>query len=60
MGQMPKLKPDERGRPCYLPAEYIMRKDPRAMAAYHLMRRRGLSRAEAEHAKSSSRLIEHL
>jgi hypothetical protein len=50
MGRMPKFKPDEKGRPRYLPAEYVMRKDPHARAAYHALRRRGRSPAEAEHA----------
>jgi hypothetical protein len=50
MGRMPKFKPDEKGRPRYLPADYIMRKDPHARVAYHALRRRGRSPAEAEHA----------
>ena len=50
MGRMPRFKPDERGRPRYLPADYIMRRDPHAKAAYHALRRRRRSLAEAEHA----------
>jgi hypothetical protein len=50
MSRMPKLKPDEKGQPRYMPASYIMRKDTNAQMAYQALRRRGVSRAEAEHA----------
>jgi hypothetical protein len=43
-------KPDDRGNPNRrLPASYLMRHDPRAQAAYKVMRRHGLSAQEAEH-----------
>jgi hypothetical protein len=53
MRQDPAFKTDENGRPC-LKASYIMRKDPRAKAAYNALRCRGLSaraaKDEIEHA----------
>jgi hypothetical protein len=47
---MPKLKPDEKGRPRYLPARWIMKRDPDARMAYHALRRRGVSPQDAERA----------
>src|SRR5262245_14210714 len=44
----PKLKPDETGRPRYMPASYIMRHDPNSRMAYEALRRRGHSPADAE------------
>jgi hypothetical protein len=43
-----KWKPDDRGRLRRMPARYIMRKDPNATAAYHALRKQGLSREEVE------------
>jgi hypothetical protein len=48
VGRMPTFKPDENGRPKYLPASYIMKRDPAARAAFQALRRRGMARAEAE------------
>jgi hypothetical protein len=45
---MPKMKLDDRGRPRRMPASYIIKQDERARAAYEAMRKRGLSREEAE------------
>jgi hypothetical protein len=42
MSRLPKFKPDEKGVPRYMPARYIMRKDPDARAAYQALRKRGL------------------
>jgi hypothetical protein len=48
MARLPKFKPDAKGVPRYMPARYILRRDPGAKAAYRALRRRGLSRADAE------------
>jgi hypothetical protein len=48
MGRMPKMKLDDKGRPRRMPASYIMKKDERAKAAFDAVRKRRLTREEAE------------
>jgi hypothetical protein len=47
MSRLPKLKADDQGRLRRMSATYVMKRDPRARAAYTAMRKNGLTREEA-------------